>query len=77
MLFDEGVNGTEQIRDSLDLVDEDHLPVGLSAHQVEEALGTRPVALQGGRMEQVDAQAVPVAVLGPGRGGRIVYRGRR
>ena len=37
LLFDEGVDGTEQIRDPLDLIDDDHLPVGLGAHQIEEA----------------------------------------
>ena len=44
LLFYEGVDGTEQIRDSLDLVDDDHVPVGLSAHQIEEAVGARTVA---------------------------------
>jgi hypothetical protein len=49
VLLNEGMDGAEQLRHPLDLVDDDHLSVGLSAHQIEEAFRTRPVALQGGR----------------------------
>ena len=66
-LFDQRVHGAQQRRHPLHLVDDDHLAVGLGANEVEQTLGPRPVALQRGWMEQVDAYAVRVAALRPRR----------